>query len=464
MPAEKPEQSLRLLLIDDEEVIHKSVGRYLEQLGYQILHAYDAREGLEKFVEEGVDIIISDIKMPDMDGIELLDKLNEQAADVEVILVTGHGDLDTAIQAMRKGAFDFFNKPIKMQELVASLERTHRYQAVRREKERIEQKLEVLLHSRAGELEEREIIGKSRAMQRVMEMVGKVAQTERTTVLITGESGTGKELIARAIHQQSSRAEEPLINVNCTAIPENLFESELFGHEKGAFTDARDSRKGMFELSNGGAIFMDEIGDMNLAAQAKILRALEERRIRRVGGSREIPVDVRLIAATNQQLKKLQEEGRFREDLYFRLNVFSLDLPPLRERGDDVLLLAHHFLRQFSEEFRKEVTRIEADAQKVLKTYPFPGNVRELRNIVERAVILCEGEGLTARDFAELAPADEQMPEQTGEEMPLDLAELEERAIRVALVQADDNQTDAARLLGIGHDALRYRIRKYGLG
>ena len=464
MPAEKPEQSLRLLLIDDEEVIHKSVGRYLEQLGYQILHAYDAREGLEKFVEEGVDIIISDIKMPDMDGIELLDKLNEQAADVEVILVTGHGDLDTAIQAMRKGAFDFFNKPIKMQELVASLERTHRYQAVRREKDRIELKLEALLHSTSSEFGEREIIGESRAIQQVMEMVSKVAQTERTTVLITGESGTGKELIARAIHQQSPRAEEPFIGVNCTAIPENLFESELFGHEKGAFTDAKDSRKGMFELSNGGAIFMDEIGDMNLPAQAKILRALEERRIRRVGGSREIPVDVRLIAATNQQLKKLQEEGRFREDLYFRLNVINLDLPPLRERGDDVLLLAHHFLRQFSEEFRKEVTRIEADAQKILKTYPFPGNVRELRNIVERAVILCEGKGLTARDFAELAPDHDPAPEQAGEGMPLDLAELEERAIRLAMAQADDNQTDAARLLGIGHDALRYRIRKYGLG
>ncbi|MBT4498388.1 MAG: sigma-54-dependent Fis family transcriptional regulator [Gemmatimonadetes bacterium] len=464
MSLEKPENSLRLLLIDDEEIIHRSVGRFLENMGYQILHAYSGREGLEVFFEQGADILISDIKMPDMDGIELLDKLNKQAADVEVILITGHGDLTTAIQAMRNGAFDFFNKPVEMEELIASLERTQRYRALRREKDRIQQQLEAFLRSDAGQLRAGEIIGESQGILDLLELVEKVASTERTTVLLQGESGTGKELVARAIHRNSARAEAPFVSINCTAIPDNLFESELFGHEKGAFTDAKGIRKGMFELSDGGVIFLDEIGDMDLAAQAKLLRVLEERCIRRVGGTREIPVDVRLIAATNQHLKQLVEEGKFREDLFFRLNVFPIAVPPLRERGDDVLLLAYHFLRQFAEEIRKNITHIEPEVQEIFKMYSFPGNVRELRNIIERAVILCDGSRLTVREFIDLARSRDETREEPDEEMQFDLGELEERAIRAAMAKVDNNQTDAARLLNIGHDALRYRLKKYGIG
>ena len=464
MSLEKPENSLRLLLIDDEEIIHRSVGRFLENMGYQILHAYSGREGLEVFFEQGADILISDIKMPDMDGIELLDKLNKQAADVEVILITGHGDLTTAIQAMRNGAFDFFNKPVEMEELIASLERTQRYRALRREKDRIQQQLEAFLRSDAGQLRAGEIIGESQGILDLLELVEKVASTERTTGLLQGESGTGKELVARAIHRNSARAEAPFVSINCTAIPDNLFESELFGHEKGAFTDAKGIRKGMFELSDGGVIFLDEIGDMDLAAQAKLLRVLEERCIRRVGGTREIPVDVRLIAATNQHLKQLVEEGKFREDLFFRLNVFPIAVPPLRERGDDVLLLAYHFLRQFAEEIRKNITHIEPEVQEIFKMYSFPGNVRELRNIIERAVILCDGSRLTVREFIDLARSRDETREEPDEEMQFDLGELEERAIRAAMAKVDNNQTDAARLLNIGHDALRYRLKKYGIG
>jgi two-component system, NtrC family, response regulator AtoC len=459
----KMESNLRLLLIDDEEVIHKSVGRFLENMGYQVLHALNGREGLEIFFEQGADILISDIKMPDMDGMELLDRLNERAADVEVILITGHGDLTTAIQAMRKGAFDFFSKPVEMEELIASLERTQRYRTLRREKDRIQQQLEALLCSDVGQLRDRDIIGESQVVLDLMELVDRVAHTERTTVLLQGESGTGKELVARAVHRKSSRAQAPFISINCTAIPDNLFESELFGHEKGAFTDARSTRKGMFELGNGGVVFLDEIGDMDMAAQAKLLRVLEERCIRRVGGAREIPVDIRLIAATNQHLQQLVTEGRFREDLFFRLNVFAIALPPLRDRGDDVLLLAYHFLQQFADEIRKEITRIEPEAQEILKMYPFPGNVRELRNIIERAVILCDSSRLTAREFADLIRTRDETGEVEEGEGRFDLAELEERAIRSAMAKTDNNQTDAARLLGIGHDALRYRLKKYGM-
>ncbi|MBN63785.1 MAG: DNA-binding response regulator, partial [Gemmatimonadetes bacterium] len=388
---------LRLLLIDDEEVIHNSVGDFLNKMGYQILHAYNGEEGLKTFAEEGADIVISDIKMPGLDGLDLLREFEQRGADIDVILITGNSDMDTAIEALRRGAFDFFNKPVKLHELIASLERTQRYQAMRREKDRIQEQLELLQRSGGTQTDPGEIIGESRAIKDALALVEKVSGAERTTVLIRGESGTGKELFARAIHDKSPRAAAPFVSLNCTAIPETLFESELFGHERGAFTDAKTSRKGMFELSGGGTLFLDEIGDMSQQAQAKILRALEERQVRRVGGDREISIDVRLVTATHQDLHQLQEEGLFRQDLYFRLNVFAIELPPLRARGDDILLLAYHFLHQYTTEFGKDIDRIEADAQNMLRQYHFPGNIRELRNIIERAVILCDGPALTAR-------------------------------------------------------------------
>ena len=460
----RPERELKILLIDDEEVVHQSIGSFLERMGYQVLHAMDGRKGMEWMAGEQVDIVVSDIKMPGMDGIDLLREINRRALDVEVILITGHGDLKLAIEALRQGAFDFFTKPIRLEELIASLERTRRYQEVRREKDRIQRRLEELLRS-GGEVEDGAIIGESRAIREVMDLIDRVACSERTTVLITGESGTGKELVARAIHRKSPRSRAPFVTLNCTAIPENLLESELFGHERGAFTDARNARRGLFELAHGGTLFLDEIGDMSLAAQAKILRVLEDRRVRRVGGSREIEIDTRLIAATHQDLRGLMKEGRFREDLYFRLNVFTIHLPPLRERGDDVLLLAYHFLKECTAECRKEIVRIDPEVQDLLRSYSFPGNVRELRNLIERAVILCDGSSLTVREFSGLASRRDAEEESfsSKEEETLDLSVLEARAIRSALRRTGNNQTQAARLLGIGHDALRYRLKKYGI-
>ena len=467
MPEETVEQALRILLIDDEEVIHRSVGRFLERMGYQVTCAHSAEEGLRVFQDQPVDIVISDIKMPGMGGIRMLDALEGLGQDTEVILMTGYADLDTAIHALRKGAFDFFQKPVVMQELVACLQRTRRYQELCREKDRIQKRLDVLLRSETERVGRYEILGESRAIREVRDLIGRVAGAERTTVLVEGESGTGKELVARAIHRQSSRTDASFISVNCTAIPETLLESELFGHEKGAFTDARASRLGVFELGDGGTLFMDEIGDMNVTAQAKILRILEERSLRRVGGTREIPVDVRLVSASNQDLKQMVKEGAFRQDLYFRLNVFSIYVPPLRHRGEDVLLLAHFFLKQFTEDLRKDVVRIHRTAQNLLQRYAFPGNVRELRNLVERAVILCDGQELTEREFPDLqrsadqAPREEYLNADRGTLLNLD--ELEKRAICQALEKANGNQTLAAKLLGIGHDALRYRVRKYNI-
>ena len=454
------ERQLKLLLVDDDEMIRKSVGAFLRKMGHEVVLAANGREGLERFVQEGADIVISDIMMPDVDGLDFLRSLKQRGSDVEVILVTGHGDVETAVEALREGAFDFFTKPVRLEELKAALERTGRYQAIRREKDRIQARLETL--QRAAEpFDQSEIIGESDAMAQVGELVAKVARTERTTVLIRGESGTGKELVARAIHRSSPRADTSFISINCTAVPDSLFESELFGHEKGSFTDAIQSRKGMFELSDGGTLFLDEVGDMSPASQAKILRVLEERVIRRVGGVEEIPVDVRLMAATNQDLDERLNDGAFRQDLYFRLNVFSIDLPPLRERGDDVLLLAYHFLGRYASEFRKDVTGIDAAATRLLREYEFPGNVRELRNLVERAVILAEGPSLTVGELADLqsfARTEESAPDEE-----LTLVEIERRAIVQALDGSDGNQTEAARRLGIGPDALRYRLKKHNI-
>lgn len=461
MAQKDKEPALKLLLIDDDDVIHKSVGGFLKKMGYEVLSAHDGNEGLKTFQDEVVDIVISDIKMPGLDGLELLHAIIQESQESEVILMTGHGDMDMAVEALRNGAFDFFKKPVVLDELLACLQRTKRYRQLREEKNRIQKRLDALLRSETppGRYE---ILGESRAIKQVLALIDKVASAERTTVLIQGESGTGKELVAQAIHRKSTRKNATFLSVNCTAIPDALLESELFGHEKGAFTDARESRAGVFELADGGSLFLDEIGDMNLAAQAKILRVLEERQVRRVGGAREIPVDVRLISATNQNLKHMVSEQTFREDLFFRLNVFTIPLPPLRERGDDVLLLAHFFFKQFASDMGKDISGMTQNVVRKLQAYPFPGNIRELRNLIERAVILCEGDTLTDADFPDLAGrSDGDLSDAlSDEDLPLDLEALEKHAIIRALKLSQGNQTEAAKHLGIGHDALRYRIKK----
>ncbi|MBT3602898.1 MAG: sigma-54-dependent Fis family transcriptional regulator [Candidatus Latescibacteria bacterium] len=462
MLAEAVEKDIRLLLVDDEEVIRRSAGDFLSDMGYVVQCTDSAENGLEVFEQERIDIVITDIKMPGMDGIEFLQELRRRSQDIEVIIITGHGDVNIAIEALRYGAFDYFTKPIKVDELLLSLKRTRRYQDVRRERDRIQLQLDTLLQSGNAGRGNHEIIGESRAIKEVMALIEKVAYSDQTTVLIQGESGSGKELVARSIHARSPRADMPFISVNSTAIPEALVESELFGHEKGAFTDARNLRKGVFELADGGTLFLDEIGDMGLPAQAKILRVLEERCVRRVGGTEEIPVNVRLISATNQDLEGQIEARTFRQDLYFRLNVFTILLPPLRDRGDDILLLAYRFLKLYASELRKDITRIDTDAQALLKSYSFLGNVRELRNIMERAVILCDGAFLSRWDFPDRLSQKEVHRDVTSA-TTLNLAEIEEQAICQALRCHGGKQVDAARDLGIGQDALRRRIKKYAI-
>jgi DNA-binding NtrC family response regulator len=458
------ETKLKILLVDDDRAVRETVATILERLGHEVIQGTNGREGLELYASSKVDIVISDIMMPDIDGLGFLRALNEQGEDVELIFITGHGDLKTAVHALREGAFDFFTKPVRFEELAAALERTRRFQALRREKDRVQARLTSLEHDVDVRDGEPAIIGESDAIRRVAGLIDKVAATDRTTVLITGESGTGKELVARAVHRLSPRAGAPFISINSTAVPDALFESELFGHEKGAFTDARERVKGMFELSSGGSLFLDEIADMSPASQGKLLRTLEGRTIRRVGGAREIPVDVRLIAATNQDLDQLQRDGGFRQDLFFRLNVFAIHVPPLRDRGDDVLLLAFHFLRLYAAEFRKDVNSIHPAAQSLLQRYAFPGNVRELRNLMERAVILCDGDALTEAEFADLRIGHAAAAgAATGGAGAVGLANLEAEAISAAMRQSGGNLAAAARALGIGADALRYRLKKYDI-
>ena len=458
------ETKLKILLVDDDEAVRETVATFLERLGHEVLQGKNGREGLELYARSSVDLVISDIMMPDLDGLEFLRALKEQGEDVDLIFITGHGDLETAVHALREGAFDFFAKPVRLEELSAALQRTRRFQALRHEKDRIQARLESLEHDVDVRGGEPAVIGESDAIRKVAGLIDKVAATDRTTVLITGESGTGKELVARAVHRLSPRASAPFISLNSTAVPDTLFESELFGHEKGAFTDARERKKGMFELGSGGSLFLDEVADLSPASQGKLLRTLEGRTIRRVGGAREIPVDVRLIAATNQDLERLQRDGGFRQDLFFRLNVFAIHVPPLRDRGDDVLLLATHFLRHYAGEFRKDVSSIHPRVQLLLQRYAFPGNVRELRNLVERAVILCDGDTLTEAEFADLRIGESlSAGAVTDEPGSVGLADLEADAIAKAMHEAGGNQAAAARSLGIGADALRYRLKKYDI-
>ncbi|HDM76403.1 MAG TPA: sigma-54-dependent Fis family transcriptional regulator [Deltaproteobacteria bacterium] len=456
------EKNLSLLLIDDEEVIHDSIGDFLREQGYQVISAYSGEEGLELLRERAIDIVITDIRMPGIDGLGVLKEIHRTNQDVEVIIMTGHGDLSSAITAIRNGAFDFFTKPVKLDELLIALQRTQKYQRLKRENEFYKQKISQL-DSFIKVDSQTNFIGKSKEIYKVLDVIKRVSPT-KSTVVIYGETGTGKELAAQLIHQNSPRANEVFLAVNCSSMPENLIESELFGHERGAFTDAKRTRLGYFELAHKGTLFLDEIGDLPLSAQAKLLRTLEKKVIRRVGGEREIPVDVRIVAATNKDLEVEVAEGRFRQDLYFRLNIITIHLPPLRKRGDDILLLADYFLHKLAKDTQRKVTSISPEAKKLLRKYSFPGNIRELRNLIERAILLCQGDELTPEDFPSLSES-EPSPLIAGKGgLPsLDLNLLERMALEEALSIAKGNQSKAAELLGIGRDALRYRIKKHSL-
>ena len=451
-----------ILVVDDEVNYLTVMEALLGEAGYEVLTAASAIEAVKIAGASDLDLVLTDMKMPKMSGIELLDETQRLYPDLPVIIMTAYGTVEKAVMAMKKGAFDYILKPFKNDEILVTIAKAleHRHLILKNR----------LLNQ---ELDKKygfpNIVGESRVMQEILALVKRVAQS-RATVLITGESGTGKELIARAIHQCSTRAAKSFISVNCAALTETLLESELFGHERGAFTHAVAMRKGRFELADGGTLFMDEVAEMSQALQVKLLRVLQEMEFERVGGSRTIKVDVRVVAASNRDLKEEVETGRFREDLFYRLNVVHLHLPPLRQRQEDIPLLASHFLNKYVAENLRDKTRITPEALKVLVQYAWPGNVRELENVMERAVILCSNNVITPQDLpAELAPSSSESKLEIDHFIPLHtplpeaLDAIEEQMIRRALEKSGQVQVRAAEILGITKSLLQYKLKKYHL-
>ncbi|MBN1105027.1 MAG: sigma-54-dependent Fis family transcriptional regulator [Deltaproteobacteria bacterium] len=448
--------TFKILVVDDEKNIRMGLGKSLEMEGYEVYLAENGNEAMKEMLKTSIDLVVSDLKMPGMSGEELLKKITTSYPTVPVIILTGHGTVENAVDSMRNGAFDFLTKPVNLDRLGLLVKRalsTRRliveHQALQKEVERLEKK------------KDRAIIGRSGALDRVLELVEQVAQT-KVSVLITGESGVGKELVADAIHNASSRREKPFIKVHCAALSESLLESELFGHEKGSFTGASSQRKGRFELADGGTIFLDEIGEINPSVQIKILRVLQEKTFERVGGEKTIHVDTRIIAATNRDLKEEVEKGHFREDLYYRLNVVNIHVPPLRERKDDIPLLTSAFLEQFAGENEKNIEGIDNKASTMLYNYNWPGNIRELRNCMESAVVLCKKHIIGPDDL----PPGVRSNEEEGViriELGTSMAEAEKIIIRQTLKGVNNNKSRASELLGIGRKTLHRKIHDYGL-
>jgi len=453
-------RNTRILVVDDEHLIRWSLEQSLKKQGYDVTTAASGEEALRLIHEETPELMLLDIQLPGMNGLEVLEKVKEIDSEILVIMVTALGVLETAVKAMRLGAYDYINKPFNLDELAIIVKKALETRQLRKE-------VAHLRSTQESKFGIKNIIGDSRHMKQVLDMVRKVAKSDASTVLIQGESGTGKELIARAIHMESARCDKPFMAINCAAVPETLLESELMGHEKGAFTDAKVQKRGLFEIADGGTLFLDEIGDMEMGMQAKLLRVLEERTFRRVGGTKEIPVDVRIVSATNQELLKKIEQKTFRNDLYYRLQVIPIYLPALRERRDDIMPLVEFFIRHYNKEFGKAVAGVSKMACKFLEEYEWPGNVRELRNIIERAIILENEETLMLEhlprelisktgDIAS-GPMNLRIPPEG-----IDIEDVERELIRQSLEIAEGNQSKAAKKLNLGIDAFRYRMKKFG--
>ena len=444
-----------ILIVDDEELIRWSLRERLHGDGYQTREAGTGQAALQQFAE-GVDLVLLDYRLPDTDGLSVLREMKRADPDALVILLTSFVSVETAVEAMKLGAFHFANKPFNLDEVSATVARALETTRLRRE-------VKQLRANEARPYSLKAVVGDSQAMEHLRQLVAKVAGSPASTVLLTGESGTGKDLVAKVIHYNSGRAARPFMNITCSALPEHLLESELFGHERGAFTDARMQKRGLLESADGGTVFLDEIGEMVPALQAKLLRVLEEKSFKRVGGAADITVDVRVIAATNRDLEEEVSKGRFRSDLYYRLNVLPIRLPALREHADDVPLLVEFYIDAYNTEFKKRLLGISPAAAALLQGYGWPGNVRELRNVVERAMLLAEGDRLEVMDFGVLKAGSV-----SGDlfELPaggVNLDELERSLVVQALKRAGGNQTKAAGLLGLNRDQIRYRIEKFGL-
>jgi len=445
-------------------MIRWSLGEALRGWGYQPVEADTAAAALALFDAEGPTAVLLDINLPDGSGLDVLRQIRRRQADAVVIMITANVLVDETIAALRGGAYDFIGKPINLEELQVAIRNGI-------EASRLRKEINLFRRERLQQFSFDQIVGQSPAMREMLELAHKVAESEVSSVLLQGESGTGKDLVAKAIHYHSSRSNSPFIAINCAALPGTLIESELFGYEKGAFTDAKARKEGLFEQAEGGTLFLDEIGELELSLQAKLLRVLEEGSFRRVGGLKDLPLDVRVIAASNRDLRTEGEAGRFRSDLFYRLSVIQIDIPPLRERGKDVELLAEHYLASFKERLRKNIDSISDGALETFSRYEWPGNVRELRNVIERAMILEDGNEISVkylpRNLTEdgMAAGSHADGAQSANHFRLppkgvSLDEVEMSLVRQAIERSDGNQTRAAELLGISRDQLRYRLKK----
>jgi two-component system, NtrC family, response regulator AtoC len=444
-----------ILVVDDEALIRWSLTERLKAEGYDVLEAETGRAALDK-LPEGVDLILLDYRLPDTDGVTVLRKAKEFDPDILVILLTAYASVETAVEAMKLGAYHFANKPFNLDEVSATVARALETTRLRRE-------VRQLRTNAARPYNLQSVVGASPAITALRHLVARIAVSPASTVLLTGESGTGKDLVAKVIHYSSDRSSKPFMNITCSALPEQLLESELFGHERGAFTDARMQKKGLLEIADGGTVFLDEISEMTPGLQAKLLRFLEEKSFKRVGGSSDIRVDVRIVAATNRDLEKAVENHQFRADLFFRLNVLPISMPPLRAHAEDVPLLVEYFIDSFNTEFRKRVLGATPAAYTLLQNYGWPGNVRELRNVIERAMLLSDGDRLDAHDFSAMAKAVSAGNEFELPATGVDLEQLERSLLIQALRRCHGNQTRAGGLLGLNRDQIRYRIEKFGL-
>lgn len=449
----------KILVVDDEHLIRWSLDQNLKKQGYEVLTAGSGEEAIRLVQEESPDLMLLDVQLPGINGMEVLERVKETEEDLIVIMVTALGVLETAVKAMRLGAYDYINKPFNLDELAIVIKKALENQELKRE-------VAQLRSTQPKKFSIDTIVGESDEQKHVLGMVQKIAQSDAGTVLIQGESGTGKELVAKAIHYESSRADKPFMAINCAAVPETLLESELMGHEKGAFTDAKIQKKGLFEMADGGTVFLDEIGDMPQGIQAKLLRVLEDRSFRRVGGTKDIHVDVRIISATNKDLLTAIKEKSFRNDLYYRLQVIPIFLSPLRERRKDILVLAKYFIDLFNREFGKAVKGISDDAEQFLLEYEWPGNVRELKNVIERAIILENEEIMRLehlpRELVSQASGSGEGPlEFVLPAEGVDIEDVERELIRQALDMVEGNQSKAAKKLNLGIDAFRYRMKKF---
>jgi len=454
----EPETSGSILVVDDDQAHRTMLSTLLGGWGYAVEEADDGSRALAKVHERSYDLVLMDVRMVEVSGLEALPEIKSFNPAIPIIIMTAYSSVETAVEALKKGAYDYLSKPLDFDELKLAIERAMDHSRLKEENRALKESLGVGFNTG-------DIIGRSRAMLELLETVALVAPTE-ATALIVGESGTGKELIASAIHLNSPRRDKPFIQLNCAAITETLLESELFGHEKGAFTGADRRKEGRFRLAHGGSIFLDEISEMSVAMQAKMLRVLQEKELQRVGGEEVIKVDVRVMAATNRDLRELITGGGFREDLYYRLNVVTLSVPSLRERRDDIPLLAQHFLKMFAEKNRKHIKGFTPQAMDRLVRYDWPGNVRELMNAVERSVILCRGEYIPESDFPlsvreTVAPEEDSVGAELLADLPLE--EVEKVTILQTLESAGGNKSETARRLGITRRTLHKKLKKYGV-